>query len=799
MDDVDMNNSGCEDDVSSSATSDEEPPTEEELHALVSSDTDKSVITQVLNASRQLGYLNLLRKCRRWLADKHPQNEEFWINWIEDELRGSIGDVAIAVDVCERALNDLFSAKVWHRYLLTIKSKKLKQCEDISDLFRKALRIAALDFDNGHLIWNAYHKHCHSTGCISGFDALNRQLRIPLSAYDKSSFNMHLNMYGISMESAEILANLNTQYERNCCEVHNRLQFNSALVSANSETIIHQCHRFVLFENSHNRFDLTLARYEKSVQLYPTIKKLWRSYLFYAIKDDVDLDILLQICDRAIRNCPSISEFRIQKAITLERLNNGQAAAIKSVYNDALNTDLQSPRDYAKVWIAFISYLRRCCTFSNPDGNFEKEFRGSFLLAINQLFEYFETKADPDCFLERFWAYSEAKYFNNMNRAREIWRENIFEIGHSGKFSFWKEYLDLERQFGDEKHYRRALAKSLSSVIDEKMKICNLAENFEIMNGLLPQLYQMNQLTEEIKLTEKYSPIKRKHSEDHSETHNIASKYKKREKKILLEAQPHNQKSSSELMVEDRKPDRDIGEISLDPDCCVFLSNLSFDCSENDILQFFNEKVGNVVTISIARNQKNFSKGYGHVQFKSKEFVQNALALDHSTIYDRPMYISEYRQKTDKQNVDRSFKYPIGMERCKLFISNLSKSVTSEELSNIFKEYGKLKDVRVVTYKNGNSKGLAYIEYTTAKEASKALIKTDGMQIKELKISVAVSNTPARKQQSQQQAPARKFHLQFDQPSSQDEQTAKQVNDPQPIKLKNVSLSNQQFREMLFK
>jgi len=37
--------------------------------------------------------------------------------------------------------------------------------------------------------------------------------------------------------------------------------------------------------------------------------------------------------------------------------------------------------------------------------------------------------------------------------------------------------------------------------------------------------------------------------------------------------------------------------------------------------------------------------------------------------------------------------------------------MTQEELEGVFKSYGSLKGVRIVTYRNGHSKGLAYVEF----------------------------------------------------------------------------------------
>ena len=60
-------------------------------------------------------------------------------------------------------------------------------------------------------------------------------------------------------------------------------------------------------------------------------------------------------------------------------------------------------------------------------------------------------------------------------------------------------------------------------------------------------------------------------------------------------------------------------------------------------------------------------------------------------------------------------------------------------LEEIMAKFGKVKEVRIVTYKNGKSKGLAYAEFEDEQSASKALIQTDGMLIGEYQIAVAIS------------------------------------------------------------
>lgn len=72
-------------------------------------------------------------------------------------------------------------------------------------------------------------------------------------------------------------------------------------------------------------------------------------------------------------------------------------------------------------------------------------------------------------------------------------------------------------------------------------------------------------------------------------------------------------------------------------------------------------------------------------------------------------------------------------------------TMTKEELEEIFKVHGDLKEVRLATYRNGHSKGYAYVEYQDEATAARALLATDGTNIQGKVISVAISRPPDHK------------------------------------------------------
>ena len=67
-----------------------------------------------------------------------------------------------------------------------------------------------------------------------------------------------------------------------------------------------------------------------------------------------------------------------------------------------------------------------------------------------------------------------------------------------------------------------------------------------------------------------------------------------------------------------------------------------------------------------------------------------------------------------------------GLEKNKLFVKDLNKETTRDHLEEVFAKFGLLKEVRLITLRNGHSKGLAFVEYADEVSAAKALLQTDG-------------------------------------------------------------------------
>merc|ERR1712107_386098 len=64
------------------------------------------------------------------------------------------------------------------------------------------------------------------------------------------------------------------------------------------------------------------------------------------------------------------------------------------------------------------------------------------------------------------------------------------------------------------------------------------------------------------------------------------------------------------------------------------------------------------------------------------------------------------------------------------------------------------REVRIPVYRNGHSKGIAFVDYEDEVSAATALVKADNMMIKNKAIKVALSNPPKRKNEDDSSAPA---------------------------------------------
>ncbi|XP_056360307.1 squamous cell carcinoma antigen recognized by T-cells 3 isoform X2 [Oenanthe melanoleuca] len=531
--------------------------------------------------------------------------------------------------------------------------------------------------------------------------------------------------------------------------------------------------------------------YERALAENCLVPDLWARYNQYLDRQLKVKELVLSAHDRAVRNCPWTVGLWIRYLLAMER-HRVEHSIISEMFEKALNAGFIQATDYVEIWQAYLDYLRRRVDFTQDSSKELEELRSAFARAVEYLKqeveERFSESGDPSCTIMQNWARVEARLCNNMQKARELW-DNIMTKGNAKYANMWLEYYNLERAHGDTQHCRKALHRAVQCTSDYPEHVCEVLLTLERIEGTLEDWDAAVQKTENrlarvneqrAKAAEKEAALA-KQEEERAEQRKQARAEKKASKKAKktrigdkrkadeddegewgqeeeLPSKRHRGEGDGELPDEDmevepglldrsEKPDgpavpkekastsrKDIPKVFHDSSkdkVTVFVSNLSYTMAEPEAkLRELFGSCGELVEIRAVFNNKGTFRGYCYVQFREEEAARQALALDRTAVEGRPMFVSPCVDKNKNPDF-KVFRYSTTLEKHKLFISGLPFSCTKEELEEVCKAHGNVKDIRLVTNRAGKPKGLAYVEYENEAQASQAVLKMDGLTVKD--------------------------------------------------------------------
>ncbi|XP_015240538.1 PREDICTED: squamous cell carcinoma antigen recognized by T-cells 3 [Cyprinodon variegatus] len=546
--------------------------------------------------------------------------------------------------------------------------------------------------------------------------------------------------------------------------------------------------------------------FERALAENCLVPDMWTKYTTYLDRQLKIKDLVLSTHERAVRNCPWTMSLWKSYLQALER-HGADHQIVSDVFEKALNAGFIQATDYVEIWQAFLDYLRRRVDFSKESSKELEELRAAFARSLEYLKqdveERFGESGDPSCVIMQIWARIEAHHCKNMQKARELW-DNIMTKGNAKYANMWLEYYNLERAYGDMAHCRKALHRAVQCTSDYPEHVCEVLLTFERVEGTLEDWdtavqkteTRLNRINEQrAKAAEKETNMARQ-EEEKMEQRRKAKAEKKNQKKGQRatrggekrkaeqddyqedwneESAPKRQKGNGDNTEEymetetggrnappGYKPTQDgaknaqQGAVAAaqrqnddkpelrDDSCSVFISNLAYTLEDPEPkLKALFESCGPIRQVRLVTSNRGNFKGYGYVQFESVVSVAEALKMDRKELEGRPMFVSPCVDK-NKNPEFKVFKYNTSMEKHKIFISGLPFSCTKEQLEEICKNHGTIKDVRLVTYRSGKPKGLAYVEFADEKQASQAVLKLDGIDVEGNKITVAISNPPRR-------------------------------------------------------
>jgi len=549
--------------------------------------------------------------------------------------------------------------------------------------------------------------------------------------------------------------------------------------------------------------------YERAMKENCLVGDMWTEYTSYLDSTLKITSVVLPVHERAVRNCPWVSLLWQNYLRALER-NNQDDNKVKETLDTALGCGFSVSDDYLQLWHCYCDYMRRRVDDWSEDAQQVKDLRETYKTATEYLQNYFGNDGDPTNLLERSWARVEAFHINNISECQRLW-DNVILSNHGREAEYWLEYANILRSCRDIKKCRKVLQRGVQSASDNPEMAIQALLSFEREEGALEdwdaafsrcrvQLLRVNERRQKVAEKEVARAKAEEEAQERRKQANAERKAAKKveQKKAKIEMKKRkasdqgvsgdkNQKSKQ--IEEDsgepaaKKPNIDKesnasstthpatltgepGKISHDSEKdpnTVFVSNLLFSIDEERLKETF-LPLGEITDVRLVKNQMGKSKGFAYVEFKNQSSVQAALSMDRTKLDGRPMFISP---SVDKTKNPTQFKFPTSLDKKTVFVSNLPFNVKESEVENLFKEHGKVNQVRLVTNRAGKPKGFGYIEYEQESGASAAIVALDGSLLGDRQISVALSNPPSRKprqpgvdqQQRTKEQPGRYVHV----------------------------------------
>lgn len=716
---------------------------------------------KLIKLLRTAGELEDVRHIREDFANRFPLAPSIWLEWIADEQRvATTGEEKQSVvDLFDRAVQDYVSVDLWLEYCQFMMS--MMELENgiskVREVVSKAISFVGLDASKGSMIWSFWIEFEKALLQLETtedgkqrqiriiLDIYRRMLRIPMISMEQTF--QEFNDFVDTVKDVDIIPDIDrikSDYDTAMKKLQTLIPFEDAILKSESTSQRDEYLKYIDYAESKCDPATVQTICERAVNDHCLDGEVWSCYIDFVESKLKAVDVSRKVLHRATRNCPWSSALWIKYLRCSERYSIERNEVIK-VFETALKAGLPTGSDFHQLWTAYLDYTRRVTDFKN-----EKDvasIRRSFVMAADHLVTI--PDADPNFSILQYSAKVEAAHLNSMDIAREIWNNMMEQPTLSCQAQLWVEYYNLERLHGDITHAKEVLSRGLKLCWDwpetlgqlliklEREEGSNLADYEEALKKYEKTMKRVNKRREADQAKSQVVPQKQgkkvsdtsiasrkrkpepSKADDTFKVPEIPSKVAKKDNEVApKEEQPHYVKP---------KDARDKGNDLQ----TVFVSNLDFSVDDEKLKEVFSQ-FGPIVDVRLVRNFKGLSKGFAYIEFGDMASTRKALKSDRMKIGGRPCFISEINKKV-------GFKFKTSVEKNKLFVSNLDMEVDENQLKEAFSKYGQLKDVRIVTYRNGHSKGRAYVEYTDELGASNGL-KADGLLLGNKNIKVEISN-----------------------------------------------------------
>ncbi|XP_054777242.1 polyadenylate-binding protein 8-like [Prosopis cineraria] len=177
----------------------------------------------------------------------------------------------------------------------------------------------------------------------------------------------------------------------------------------------------------------------------------------------------------------------------------------------------------------------------------------------------------------------------------------------------------------------------------------------------------------------------------------------------------------------------------------VFVKNLSESTSDEDLKKIFGE-FGAITSAVVMRDGDGKSKCFGFVNFENADDAARAVeALNGKKVDDKEWYVGKAQKKSERE-LELKLRFEQSMKEAadkyqgaNLYVKNLDDSISDDKLKELFSPFGTITSCKVMRDPNGISRGSGFVAFSTADEASRALVEMNGKMVVSKPLYVALA------------------------------------------------------------
>lgn len=153
----------------------------------------------------------------------------------------------------------------------------------------------------------------------------------------------------------------------------------------------------------------------------------------------------------------------------------------------------------------------------------------------------------------------------------------------------------------------------------------------------------------------------------------------------------------------------------------VFIKNLDKSVTNRELYVAFSE-FGNVSSVKVAKDRNGISKGYGFVQLDDDDSaMRSILQLNGLLVKSKILLVQRFVKQKMKELNDKSEE-----SFTNIYVKNIGKDVTSQELKEMFEKFGKVVSPKIMTEPDGTSRGFGFVSFENPNAARNAVLELNG-------------------------------------------------------------------------